>query len=371
MSIDSGDINESARLGARRLLARGAGDGARAAARLNAAIADLHLPDSDRSDDRLRATVQRMIAQQCAVIERDLRQYAARLLVSRGVPELALALTGDPPLVHEVLAASRTLRDPALLAMWFARANEALLAERLPIDVNLEQSSPPLILRLTEDADGVVARAAAAFQAAYAHRRAALSTNEPADELPAERQHQLVWAAAAVLRRAYAPAAGAELGALDAALAEAAARALAAHDESQGLEAAAMQLAAALAPAPDDRAALLAQALGEGQLALFIAVLANVLGTSYAVMREITIDPAGEQLWLALRAAALDRSTIARVGLALAEADARRDVELFADQIDAIMAVAPGEARLALADCCLQPDLRAATLAITAGVPER
>lgn len=364
MSNEGGDWNEGVRAGARRLLARGAGDRTRAARRLDAAIADLHLPDADRIDDRLRATVRATIERECNAIERDLRHYAGRLLVSRGAPELALALSGEPMLVHDALAASGVLRDPALMHEWFARTAEALLAEQLPGNLDPDAPAPALLGRLATDHDGVVARAVAAYQTAEAHRRAALSGSEVSEGLAAEYQHQLVWAAAAMLRKQLAVSAGRDLAALDAALAEAAARALAAYDESGRLESTAMELCRALALAPEKRAELLAEALGGRHLALFTALLADALGTGYAVIRDFVIDPAGDQLWLALRSVALDRPNVARIGLALAEAEPRRDVEAFADQIDAIMAISPEDARLALADACLHPDLRDALAAI-------
>lgn len=72
------------------------------------------------------------------------------------------------------------------------------------------------------------------------------------------------------------------------------------------------------------------------------------------------LEPEGDRLWLALRAAALGRPTIARIALALADADPRRDIDSFADDLDAIAAVPVEGARSALAPLTLHHDLRMA-----------
>ena len=79
---------------------------------------------------------------------------------------------------------------------------------------------------------------------------------------------------------------------------------------------------------------------------------------------ECPYGRAGDRLWVALRAIDLPREAIARIGYALCEADPRRDLEQFADVLDWIMAVAPQEARAALAPHYLDPDYRAALQAL-------
>ena len=73
----------------------------------------------------------------------------------------------------------------------------------------------------------------------------------------------------------------------------------------------------------------------------------------------------GCHLYVAV-AVALDltRDIVAKVGYALCEADPRRDLENFADTLDAIAAIDAGEARTALAPMKLHPDYRAAVLAL-------
>jgi hypothetical protein len=102
---------------------------------------------------------------------------------------------------------------------------------------------------------------------------------------------------------------------------------------------------------------------------LFAAVLAHALRIDFYAVRAMTLDSASERLWVALRALDFDRAAVARLGVALSEADPRRDVEAFADQLDMIMAVGADEARAAIAPLALPADYRAALLALK-GAPQ-
>jgi hypothetical protein len=177
------------------------------------------------------------------------------------------------------------------------------------------------------------------------------------------------WVAAATRERALADEA--EAPGLDRALAEAAIRNLAAHDEGARLEALAMRLAAALALEADELPPLLLEALRDRRLTLFVALLADALGVAYELVRELVLDPGGERLWLVLRALELPRDAVAEIGYRLSEADPRRDVEAFADQLEAIASVAPEAARAAVAPLRLHPDYRAALRALGAAEDRR
>ena len=76
------------------------------------------------------------------------------------------------------------------------------------------------------------------------------------------------------------------------------------------------------------------------------------------------IEPRGERLWPALRAVGLDRPSIARIALSLADADPRRDIEQFADQLDDIAAIDAEAARVALAPLSLPRSFRCAIRAL-------
>ena len=341
---------------ASRLLARGAADDVRARRRLAAAIADLHLDEVDRLDDHYRTALHHMIAALVTLVEADLRQFAARLLVTRGMPEPALAMSEATPMAHAALRDAGLLADGDFMRAMLGRTGLALLAERLPTAPS-DRSS--LVVRLAEHRDGVVAAAARALLAADARRREAIDGAAPRNDIAAEQQHQLVWWAAAVIHRAFAD--GCEnLTEFDHALSEAAARALAVHDEAERAEAAAIRLVAMLAPQPGERAELLCEALADRRPGLFVALLAQALELDFDQVRDVVIGPDSDRLWLLLRAAAIERDTIARLGLALCEAMPGRDVEAFADRLDTIMAVTPAAAEAALAPLRRHADLRAA-----------
>ncbi|MFM9701215.1 hypothetical protein, partial [Streptomyces europaeiscabiei] len=85
---------------------------------------------------------------------------------------------------------------------------------------------------------------------------------------------------------------------------------LGAHDEGQRPEAAAVRLAAAIDARASEVGPLLVDALGDRRLSLFVAVLGRAVDVDFTAARQIMLEPEGDRLWLALRAAALDRATI-------------------------------------------------------------
>lgn len=366
MSVDQGDIDEGVRANAGRLLARGAGDDVSADRRLAAAIDDLGLPDAWRLSERTRALVHENFAGQCGLIERALRQGTSRLLAERGAGELALAVEQRGSSVHTTLAAAGMLADRGLMREMIGRARQAALADTLVTAAPEGADRPSLIVRLVEHPDPAVANLASALMVAEAKRRDGLAKPQHSD-LPAECHHQLVWAAAAVLRAELSPRPWTEQARIDGALTDAALNVLAEHDEGERLEAVAMRLAVALAPPPTELGALLVEALGDRRVALAIALLAQALGLDYDIVRDVLLDPAPDRLWLALRAAGLGRPAIARIGLALADSEPARDLEAFADQLPAILAVSPADARAALAPLALHPDFRASLVRLARG----
>ncbi|MGN6820530.1 MAG: DUF2336 domain-containing protein [Sphingomonas sp.] len=351
MSIDRGDRTDGARASANQLLARAAAATRRADRRLTDAIEDFFLADDARLDDRTRAALAATLAAMVATVERDLRRRAAA-----GMPADDLALVrrvqNGPELLDRLVGAG-VLRDRELMRELIARTRQDVLVDLLPIIPPDEIGSASLLARLSASADARVADAALALMTAESRRRGTGKAGLDSTELPAELHHRLVWWIAAALREQV------ETPGADRPIGEAALRALADHDESDRVESAAVRLAAAIDPQTAELPALLTHALGDRRVTLFIALLGHALGIDFASLRDMLFD-SGEQLWLALRAAGLDRAAIARIGLSLCDADPRRDVEGFADQLDAIMAVTPDEARVALAPFRLHPDFRAA-----------
>ncbi len=344
MSAEPHDPEPDARHGAARIVARAAGADARDDRRLGVAIDDVFLPEDGRLDDETRAAIGGLIGAIVRAVEGEMIAFSTRA-------------TGAP-VVGEILSRlvdSGLMRDHALMAELVARARQDMLATALDHSVaRAEQSG--LLARLTECPDGVIASAASALLIAENRRRSATASRS---DLPAALHHRVVWWVAAALREGNAASA-----AFDRVLAEAAARSLAAHDEGDRVEAAATRLAAAVDARDGELGTLLVDSLTDARPALFIALLAHAEGLDYPEARAIVADADGDRLWLALRAQGLDRPTIARIGLHLAEADRRRDIEAFADALDAIVAIEADAATRAIAPMRLHPDFRAAVRAL-------
>ena len=365
MSIERRDRDDGAHAGATALLVRAAAADLRADERLRVAIDDFFLADDARLDDRTRVAMATLLGDLALGIEAALRRHAARLLAAREAATLAETLNADSPSILERLVSAGLLRDADLMRELFGRIRQDLLADALPSDAPEDPDRASLLPRLAQGDDRVVAASALALLSAESRRRVPPTAGQPsATDLPAELHHRLVWWVAAALRERFAAAAGESLADLDRALAEAAQRSVAAHDEGERLEAVALRLAGALDPQAGELPGLLVEALADRRLSLFVALLAHALGLDYADAREIVLDPGAERLWLLLRALELDRPSIARIGLALSDADPRRDIDRFAEGLDDIVAVTPDVARHALAPLLLHRDYRAALLAL-------
>jgi len=365
MSDNPVDMSDGAMLGANKLLARAAAADVHARNSLAIAIEDFFLPEEARLDERSRAALATLLRALLETVESEVRQHAVRLLASRDEPALAHALDTEPTAVLARLARAGLLRDQALMAELVARVRQELLGGALPMTAPDDPERPSLINRFVQHPDRLVASTAMAVLIAESRRRA-LADNGTLQQtdLPAELHHKLVWWTSAVLRERMADIAAGPLVPLDKALQEAAQRSLAGHDEGERLEAAAMRLAVAIAPHPRELPGLLVEALGDRRIVLFTALLAHGSGLAYEQVREIVLEPGAERLWLLCRGLELTRDTVAQIGYALCEADPRRDLDVFADSLDAIAAILPAEARAALDPLKLDPDYRAALHAL-------
>ena len=106
---------------------------------------------------------------------------------------------------------------------------------------------------------------------------------------------------------------------------------------------------------PGELPALLVDALGDRSVALFVALLAHRAAARFRGRAADRARAGGDRCgWRCARSSSIARRSPDRAG---AE---RRDVEAFADQLDAIAAVEPADARAALAPLALPPDFRAA-----------
>ncbi|UZK67122.1 DUF2336 domain-containing protein [Sphingomonas sp. M1-B02] len=366
MSDNPIDLRSGATISAQELLARAAASENRAWRGLHVAIADFFLPDSARLDERTRSSLDILVREMVHSVEAEIREHGARLLSGKGESGLARALNGPGNLqILSRLSQSDLLHDPELMAELLGRVRQEAVAAALPMQAPDDPERPSLINRFVQHPDRVLAAGAMAVLIAESRRRPSPEAGQPLrTDLPAELHHRLVWWVAAALRERLEPSAGRQLALLDQCLTDAARRSLATYDEHDRLEAAVMRFAAAIDAQPQELPQMLVEALGDRRVTLFIALLAHALGVDYVLGRELTLDPGGERLWLALRALGLGRGPIARIGYALCEADPRRDVEIFADLLDAVVATDAREARDGLGLLRLDPDYRAAVLAL-------
>ncbi|KQR84152.1 DUF2336 domain-containing protein [Sphingomonas sp. Leaf343] len=347
------------------LAGRAARGGDRAEAELAGAIADFFLADDTRLDDRTRAALAAVVRGIVAGVEADIRRHAARLLADRDRPALAEGVLMRSPDVLGRLMRAGVLRDADLMNELIARVRLDLIEEALPVAVS-GPDMPSLLVRLANAPDRVVAAAAMALLAADNRRRDAHESGVGIDvDLPADLHRRLVWWTAAAVRGS--PESGTDPE-TDHAIATAAQRTLTTHDDTDRVDTVAQRLAVAIMPRRSELPDLLVESLGDRRLRLFVALLAQALDVPVDQARAITLEPAGDRLWLACRAIDLDRSTIARIALALADADPTRDIEAFADELDAIAAVANDDARGALASLALHPDYRGAIRALAGRV---
>jgi len=364
MSDNPVDMRDGATIGAKELLARAAAAETRAQAGLRVAIRDFFLSEDGRLDERTRAALAALLRQLVESVEAEIREHGVRLLTGRGENALAATLAASGLSATDRLARAGLLRDPALMTELIARVRQEALGVALPMQAADDPERPSLINRFVQHPDRLLASSAMAVLIAESRRRGGPDAGQFTQaELPAELHHRLVWWVAAALRER-SLAAGDSLPLLDSALSEAAQRSLAAYDEGDRLEAAALRFAAAIDARPHELADLLVESLGDQRIVVFIALLAHALGLSYETARELVLDPAADRLWLALRSLDLPREPIAQIGYALCEADPHRDLESFADTLDAAMTVDAAEARAALEPVRLHPDYRAAMLAL-------
>lgn len=374
MSDNPVDTRDGSTVGAKKLLARAAAADVRAFHALMIAVDDFFLPEDSRLDERTRSALAVLLRRLVETVEAEIREHGARLLGASGESVLAAELGDARHPVLARLAKSGLLRDPELMAELIARVRQELLGNALPMQGAVDPERPSLINRFVQHPDRVVAAGAMAVLIAESRRRGGPDSGQLSQtELPAELHHRLIWWVAAALRervvesvteRVVAGVDALDSTQLDKALSDAAQRSLSAYDEGDRLEATAMRFAAAIDAQPGELPMLLVESLGDRRIVLFTALLAHALGVSYALARDVAVDPAGDRLWLALRALDLTRDTVAKVGYALCEADPRRDLESFADTLDAIAAIDSSDARAALAPMKLHPDYRAAVIAL-------
>jgi hypothetical protein len=292
--------------------------------RLAVALTDLALPPALRLTEWQRTIVSKLLAGLVRSTEDELRAELARHFTGDGLEAVHAALSSaHVPIASLVIERSEVQWDSALVDALIRRAEE----ERLHKAAAAENG---LLIELAGDGQEEIASEAMALLIAQGARRDRFQ--EPVitrAELGAELQHGLVWLVAAALRRYLTGQHRVDPGTADAAIAAAANRLLAGHDEGRTVDSMASRLVRRLRQADrlDDR--FIARTLGEGGLPLFLAALAARTGLDQDSVWEIVSAPSGRGRALLLRAAAVGRSEAGAILLALNEEEAEAQLDLF------------------------------------------
>ncbi|HTG38581.1 hypothetical protein [Sphingomonas sp.] len=353
MSLDLSEQRGGESIDASNLLASASRAQSLCRLRREASVRDLLTPDDARLDDQRRYALRTLLRAIVGTIGGDIQDHAHRTLTQRGATAAAQALTRIEA-YHIMPAVERCLgQDTVVAGELIERVTLDLIGSALPSGIVAAQGAPWPAGHRTLD------QRLLALRQAEGRRQAPPDQPPYAIDLTAECQARFVWWIAAAIARA-ADADGNARVALDRAIADAGGQVLAGHDEGEGLEGIAARLALSLDLRGDLLVPIVEHCLGERRIVLLVAILAHALGVEGATMRTMIVDPADPRLWLVLRALDLPRETVARLGYAVCEADRRRDVEMFADRLDAIMAISPDAADGVLANLRLPADFRAA-----------
>lgn len=330
------------------LAARAAAAAAHADALRDAAARDLAIPEATRLDERTRAGIAARLEEIVASIEASLLAAVAPLGFPGAGPTLprlrAAGLAADPVLVGELLSQVRLEQ----------------LARGLPHHAPRNPSQHSLLGRLAEHPVELLAGAARSLMVAESNARRPEAGRW---QLPQGLHTQLLWWVAAAMREQAGSLAGL---ALDAALGAAvqAERARMAQVAEEQPDAAALHLVRLLAPAPRELAAMLAEALADRRVPLFLALIAEAGGIAFADARALLLDPGAERLLIVLHALGIPREAMAQIGFLLCEADPGRDLSALVEMLDALGTQDAARGHDLLAQLRWDPDYRAARRAI-------
>jgi uncharacterized protein (DUF2336 family) len=279
--------------------------------RFAVAAADLLLPDRARLTEWQRLTAAALLTRLVRGLEDEMRSRLAVRFEEHEALHAALS-SAHVPIALPILERAQVLRDAELSNVLVRRVEEHRYWKAhagAPAEGGDE-----LLFALVRDADEEVA--AEAMELVIARSRRFDRFQEPGRvELPAELQHKLVWMVAAALRHYIVQQH--HVAAVDAAIEETASALIANYDEGATLEARAVRLARRLDAADRLDGELLARALAEGMLPVFIAGLAVRCALDYAAAWEVLADPRGRGPAILLRAAGVAREPVATILLLL------------------------------------------------------
>ncbi|MCC2976449.1 DUF2336 domain-containing protein [Sphingomonas sp. PL-96] len=327
------------------LLAHAAARGMRAQVRAVPPLAALFAPPQEQLDDRTRAALSDRLERLVRTAADRLAEQVATRLEAAAEPALAARIRRAADPVWERLVAVPTLWDEGLLAELLADTRLGLLGAALPVRAPFHPDQPSLLARLAHADDPVVAEAA---KLVLVHGSAGEAAAVP----------QLWWPIAAALRSGTTDPE--EVGVLDRAL-------ISAVEELRGQDQdapPAARLARALRRDAATLPELIEHALSDRRLELVVALIADAGGLGGRAVRDLMLERDPAPLCMLLRALDLPRETLARIGFALCEADPIRDLDAFADLLDAVAAVPLQVAWQAVAAMALPAGYRAALLAL-------
>jgi hypothetical protein len=328
---------------------------ASARARVSAAMADLALPEALRLSDRQRVTVSHLLRRLIGDIEDELRSaLAAHFAGDEHEPLRAALSSATLPVAGPVLEGRDALADPALFALLLRRAEEHRLARSAP--------ERRLLTDLAGDSDESVAASALSLLIADSRRLDAF--HEPllaGGDLPAEVAHGLAWTVAAALRTYLVARHGIAAAAADLAVTGAATAWLGRYDEGAGADSIARRVALRLEERRRLDDDLLARAVAEGALPLFLAGLSLRTGLDVPALWELLPDASGRGPAILLRAARIGREAAASILLHFAERE-----EAVAAQLDLYDALDSEEALRHILLWRLDPAYRSAVARLAA-----
>jgi hypothetical protein len=330
------------------LLAHAAARGMRAQARAVPPLNALFAPPQEQLDDRTRAALSDRLDRLVRTAADRLGERAAARLEAAAEPALATRLRRRVEQVWDRLVAVPALWDEGVLAELLAETRLALLAAGLPVRAPFNPDQPSLLARLAHGDDANVADAA----------KLLLLDGSTSDGAAVQ---QLWWPIAAALRGTTTDPD--EVALLDRAL-------ISAVEELRGQDQeapAAARLARALRRDVATLPELIEHALADRRLELVVALVADAGGLGCRAVRDLVLERDPAPLCMVLRALDLPRETGARIAFALCEADPARDLEAFADVLDAAAAVPLQAAWQSVAAMALPAGYRAALLALGEG----
>ncbi|MGQ0588154.1 MAG: DUF2336 domain-containing protein [Sphingosinicella sp.] len=301
---DPGSTRREGRSDAARLLLAAARE------RFAVAATDLLLPDQARLTEWQRVTAAALLSRLVRSIEDELRVHLAERFAEHEALVAALS-SARVPIALPILERAQVLRDAELSTLLVRRVEEhRFWTARAPL------TRDEYLFELVRDADEAVA--AEAMELVIARSRRFDRFQEPVlgkAELPAELQHKTVWIVAAALRHYIVQQH--QIGAVDAAVEEAAGALIAGYDEGDSLEARALRLAKRLHAAGRFDGPALVRTIEDGMLPFFLAGLSTLCALEPGATWEVLADPRGRGPALLLRAAGIGRDEAAAILLAL------------------------------------------------------